>query len=191
MGSLTLRAFIDSSHGVHNDGKGHQGLVVSLGLGPILTKSRKQKVQCKSSTEAELVALSDYIEDVEHIRDFLYEQNCKVKPAIIYQDNKSTLAKVEQDSLCGRDRKRHFKKRRLLVKESVDEKVIKLKYLPTDSMVADILTKPLQGSLFTRLTSAMTNYNHELFGGVSVNNDVYGTENVVINNDTSDTTRKK
>ena len=62
---LVVRAFIDSSHGIHEDGKGHQGLFITLGMGPVVTKSRKQKVLCKSSTESELLALSNYVEQTE------------------------------------------------------------------------------------------------------------------------------
>ena len=130
-GNLVVRAYIDASHGVHEGGEGHHGLFITLGLGPVMTKSRKQKVQCKSSTEAELVALSDYIEQVEWVKNFLEAQGRKTGPARVYQDNTSTMAKVKQDSLSGKDRKQHFKKRRLLVKESVDDKIIVLTYLPT------------------------------------------------------------
>ena len=103
---LVVRAFVDASHGVHEDGKGHQGLFVTLGMGPVITKSRKQKVQCKSSTESELVALSDYIEQIEWVKDFLESQGLKTGPAIVYQDNTSTMAKAKQDSTVGKDRKK-------------------------------------------------------------------------------------
>jgi hypothetical protein len=152
-------------------------------MGPVMTKSRKQKVQCKSSTEAELVALSDFIEQVEWVKDYLEAQGHKTGPARVYQDNTSTMAKVKQDSLSGRDRKKHFKKRRLLVKESVDDEVIALKYLPTEAMVADLLTKPLQGTLFNRLRMAMINNDDSFCGGVSENmiSDVTETSNIVNN----------
>ena len=179
---LVVRAFVDASHGVHEDGKGHQGLFVTLGMGPVITKSRKQKVQCKSSTESELVALSDYIEQIEWVKDFLESQGLKTGPAIVYQDNTSTMAKAKQDSTVGKDRKKHFKKRRLLVKESVDEKIVKLRYMPTEAMVADLLTKPLQGGLFKRLRSAMTNCDDALCGGVSENVDSEDAQVENINN---------
>ena len=78
-------------------------------------------------------------------------------PAVVFQDNTSTMAKISPDSLSGKDRKKQFKKRRLMVKESVDEGVIKIRYIPTESMMADLLTKPLQGNLFRRLRAAVTN----------------------------------
>ena len=74
-----------------------------------------------------------------------------------------------------------------MVKDAVDEKLIKLKYIPTEAMVADLLTKPLQGRLFKRLRAAMTNSDSDyLCGGVSVNSDVGSTEisNIVDDDDT-------
>ena len=182
-GSLVVRAYIDAAHGVHEDGMGHQGLFVTLGMGLVMAKSRKQKVQCKSSTETELVALSDFVEQVKWVKDYLEAQGHKTGPARVYQDNTSTMAKVKQDSLSGKDRKKHFKKRRLLVKDSVDEKIVTLKYLPTEAMVADLLTKPLQGQLFKRLRMAMINCDDSLCGGVSVNmiSDIAKASNIINN----------
>ena len=61
---LGIKAYIDASYGIHADGKSHSALVSSLGLGPISTASCKQKIVTKSSTEAELVAQSDYASPV-------------------------------------------------------------------------------------------------------------------------------
>ena len=57
---LKLHAYIDASYGVHEDGKSHSALALTLGQGSILAKSSKQKLVTKSSTEAELVAESDF-----------------------------------------------------------------------------------------------------------------------------------
>ena len=116
------------------------------------------------------------------MKDFLESQGLKTGPAVIYQDNTSTLAKVMQDSVSGRGRKKHFKKRRLLVEESVDKKIIKLKYIPAESMVTDLLIKPLQGGLLRRLRAATTNCDDALCGGVSENVDSEDAQVENINN---------
>ena len=48
-------------------------------------------------------------------------------------------------------RTRHIAVRFFFVKDRMDKKEIKLDYISTNDMLADILTKPLQGSLFKRL----------------------------------------
>ena len=54
--SVLVHAYIDTSFGCHmRDGRSHTGAVVGIGEAlAILTKSSKQKVVSKSSTEAEL-----------------------------------------------------------------------------------------------------------------------------------------
>ena len=56
---LTVIAFIDASFGVHMDFKSHTGIAIVIGKGVIFAKSTKQKLNSKSSTEAELIAVSD------------------------------------------------------------------------------------------------------------------------------------
>ena len=66
---------IDTAYGVHTEsGKSHTGCTVSLGLGPIHVKSAKQKIVTKSSTEAELVGLSDTASQAMYIRNFIEAQ---------------------------------------------------------------------------------------------------------------------
>lgn len=57
---LAVRLWVDAAYGVHEDGKSHTGTDVTIGfLGPVFAKSAKQKSVTKSSTEAELVGVSD------------------------------------------------------------------------------------------------------------------------------------
>ena len=48
-------------YAVHNDYRGHTGGVISVGEGIICTKSSKQKLNAKSSTESEIIGASDFI----------------------------------------------------------------------------------------------------------------------------------
>ena len=89
---LKLHAYIDASYGVHEDGKSHSALALTLGQGSILAKSSKQKLVTKSSTEAELVAESDFAS--EYSTEFLLAQGEDISPAIIHQDNMSTIAMI-------------------------------------------------------------------------------------------------
>ena len=51
----------DASYAVHDDMKSHIGGCYSIGVGIAHHKSSKQRLNTKSSTEAELVGASDYI----------------------------------------------------------------------------------------------------------------------------------
>ncbi|MFM9785812.1 Ty1/Copia family ribonuclease HI, partial [Streptomyces scabiei] len=56
---ITINAFVDASFACHPDGKSHTGEMITLGGGAVISKSSKQKLVTRSSTEAELVGLSD------------------------------------------------------------------------------------------------------------------------------------
>ena len=49
----------DGAHAVHQDTKGHTGLVMSFGHGAALSASLKQKINTMSYTETETAAISD------------------------------------------------------------------------------------------------------------------------------------
>ena len=57
--SGTLTWNIDASFAVHPDCKSHTGACLTSGHGSVLSISAKQKINTKSSTEAELVGVND------------------------------------------------------------------------------------------------------------------------------------
>ena len=72
---LQVRLFVDAAYGVHSNGKSHTGACVVIGdIGAVHCKSEKQRIVTKSSTEAELVALSDSCNQGLHVRKFLQSQ---------------------------------------------------------------------------------------------------------------------
>jgi hypothetical protein len=153
---IRVRAYIDVSYGVHGDAKSHTGVVITLGNGPVFVKSSKQKVVSKSSTEGELIGLSDGSSQVIWSRDLLLAQGHEARPALIFQDNQSTMALANKGRSTS-ERTRHIHIRYFWVKDRIDSGEIELQYLPTKEMIADILTKPLQGELFRTLRAALLN----------------------------------
>ena len=55
------------------------------------------------------------------------------------------------------DKTRHINIRYFFVKHYMDSDELKIEYLPTEEMVADVLTKPLQGDLFGRMRNKLLN----------------------------------
>jgi hypothetical protein len=153
---LRVTCFADASHGVHYNGKSHTGIVISHGRGAILAKSMKQKIVCRSSTESELVALSDSTGQIIWTRQFLEHQGYKVGPATVYEDNQSAI-KLAENGRSNSSRTRHIAIRYFFVSDKMKAGEIKVEYLKTTDMIADILTKPLQGALFRRLRSLLLN----------------------------------
>jgi hypothetical protein len=78
-------------------------------------------------------------------------------PATLYQDNTSAM-KLAEKGMSTSERTRHVNIRYFFVKDRIDSGEIKLEYKPTKMMIADILTKPLQGEHFRRLRAELLNW---------------------------------
>ena len=154
---LHINASIDASYGVHEDGKSHSGLCIALGDGPVFVRSAKQKIVSKSSTEAELIGISDGCSQIIWSRDFIIGQGYDVSAATVYQDNMSTINMVKAGKPTS-DRSRHIHVRYFFIKDRVDSGEIAIQYMPTDEMTADILTKPLVGEKFRKLKAKLLNW---------------------------------
>ena len=147
---IPIYAYVDASYGIFCDGKSQTGSVISLGAGPIYCKSSKHKIVTKSSTESELVALSDSSSQIIWVREYLLFQGYPMEAATVYQDNQSTIVMAEKGRSTSA-RTRHISIRFFFIKDRIESGEIILEYKPTADMVADILTKPMQGELFRRL----------------------------------------
>jgi len=151
------RWWVDSSYAVHPDMKSHTGVFMSIGKGGGYTASRKQKLNTKSSTEAELVAIDDAMGQVLWTRHFLADQGIPVPVTTIYQDNKSTILLSENGKASSSKRTKHLDVRYYFVTDCIKRGEVKVAYCPTENMLADFFTKPLQGAAFRRMRSQILN----------------------------------
>jgi hypothetical protein len=150
-----LVAYVDASFAVHHDGRGHTGLAIKRGESTLVTVCRKQKIATKSSTESELVGLSDVLSEIEKSHEYMEEQGVGLDIPLVYQDNMSTIALVSSEN-SGNVRTRHLNARRSVVHEAWNIiRSIEVQFLPTKQMIADVLTKPLGGNLFYRFADAL------------------------------------
>ena len=80
-----------------------------------------------------------------------------MRPADVFQDNLSTMALATKGRSTF-ERTRHVHIRYFFVKDRVDSGEVCIKYVPTKLMLADILTKPLQGDLFRAMRKELLNW---------------------------------
>ena len=59
-----VRWYVDSSFAVHKDMRSHTGAIMTLGKGAIISDSTKQKVNARSSTESEMIAVNDTLSKI-------------------------------------------------------------------------------------------------------------------------------
>ena len=147
---------VDASFAAHNDMRSHTGASVSMGTGSIMTLSMKQKLNTKSSTESELVAVLDALPYTIWMAYFLKEQglNCKEyeygRRHILLQDNESCIKLIRNEKSSSTKRTRHIDVRFFFVTDRVKNKELEVVYCPTQDMVGDFFTKPLQWSPFIK-----------------------------------------
>ena len=128
--------------------------------------ARMQKLVTRSSTEAELIALSDNADSVILQRLLLKELRIlpprptvvgltqaerdehtdELKSVDVYQDNISAISIVQDLVYTGRTK--HLDIRLKFVREYVRRGALLLRYLPTRKMLADVLTKGLPARTF-------------------------------------------
>lgn len=154
---LQAYGWVDASFAVHHDMRSHTGAVLGLGKGPFWAKSSVQKLNSKSSTEAELIGASDSAGQLLWTRQFLVAQGYDVGPAVLYQDNQSTIALLN-NGRSNSERTRHIAIRYFFLHDRINRKEVRVEYLCTGDMIADILTKPLQGEQFNRLRAMLLNW---------------------------------
>ena len=147
---LIIFTYIDAAHGILSNCLSQSGIVIFIGGAIILAKSSKQRINTKSSTESELVALSDGISQVVWTKRFLESQGYEVGPAIIYQDNLSTMKMIRNGKGTG-EKTRHIHPRYFFIRNRIECGEIIIRHMPTESMIADLLTKPKQGEDFKNM----------------------------------------
>ena len=155
-----MKSWVDVSYGVHDDCRSHTGGAISFGWGVLLTKCQKQKLNTKSSTEAEIVGVSDYLPNMIWARMFLGEQGFILKENILYQDNQSAIKIEENGKRSSGPKTKHMDNRYFFIKDRLNTENIKIEYCPTGQMIADFFTKPLQGNLFRNFRDLVLGYKH-------------------------------
>lgn len=123
------------------DRRSYTGYVFKIGESAVSWESRKQRTVALSSTEAEYMALSEGAKEAKFIRSLLYECLGKWLTVTLYNDSQS--AQKLCNSQIHHNRSKHIDIRHHFVREVIYCKIVKLEYMPTECMPADVLTKSL------------------------------------------------
>ena len=130
--------------------KSHTGAVMSLGKGAAYSSSSKQKLNTKSSTETELVAVDDKMPQIVWTQYFMEAQGYKIRDNVAYQDNQSAMLLKKNRRGSSSKRTRHINIRYYFVTDRIAADELRVEYCPTDDMHGDYFTKAVQGKKFKR-----------------------------------------
>lgn len=140
---LHLKGFADADWaGDLNDRKSTSGFIFKLGDAVISYASRKQQNVTLSSTEAEFVSLAEASQEFLWLSQLMKEFEINIQNPIIFEDNQSCLKIIQDEKISPRSK--HIDVKYYFVRDLLKTGKVLYKYCPTDSMMADILTKPLQ-----------------------------------------------
>jgi hypothetical protein len=145
-----IKWYVDASFAVHPDFKSHTDATMSFedGKGAVQSVSRKQKLNMKSSTEAELVGVDDTSVMILWIKLFLEAQGYKIEKNTLYQDNKSAIPLEENGKKSSGKRTRALNIRYFFLTDQVEKGNVIIEHCPTGKMIGDFHKKPLQGEKF-------------------------------------------
>ena len=174
--------FIDGSYASHDDMRGQSGAIMFAGNCAVLFKSIKQKVNARSSTETKLIAIDDVLLKVQWTQKFLLEQGYDLE-TLIKEDNRSTILLMKNGKLSSGKRTKHLDVQYFYVKDLLDQGILKVNHCVSDNMIADFLTKPIQGNHFKLLRDIILNRNYH--GSVLEHRSMLGNskENICSNTD--------
>lgn len=145
-----LKWWVDAAFAVHPNMRGHSGGGLSLGRGFPIVGSTKHKLNTRSSTEAEVVGVDDFMPAICWTRYFLQEQGYHVEDNILFQDNKSAMLLEKNGKASSSKRTKHINIRYFFITDRVNKGEVSLLWCPTGDMIGDFMTKPLQGALFRK-----------------------------------------
>lgn len=124
------------------------GYILMLGDGPVCWQSKKQKSVATPTIEAEYIALFEASKQAIWVTRLLRELHVMdelvgSKGMLVYSDNQSALALAKG---TNSSKAKHIDVAYHFTRDCVLNGTIRVEYIPTDSMLADILTKPLTPS---------------------------------------------
>jgi hypothetical protein len=129
-------------------------ILYNHGIGPIFPAVNLEKTLSLSTAEAEYKIYTVASKIIEAVVQFYEEVGFpQIKPVPIYNDNQAAIAMSKQTFSTSATR--HIKLRFHFVREKIQDGLIKVDYLETGRMIADMMTKALGRVLFERFRNML------------------------------------
>lgn len=141
-GNSEITGYVDADWASNSvDRRSYTGMCFLLSNGAISWECKKQKCIALSSTESEYISLSEACKEALYLKALQYEITNKMYTISLYNDNQGA------QKLCANPvfhkRTKHIDIKYHFCRDLVKDQIVKILYLPTADMPADILTKSL------------------------------------------------
>lgn len=149
-GPIDLLGYADSDWGGDRfDRKSYTGYIFILNNSPISWNSKKQPTVALSTTEAEYMALTSATKEAIWLKQLFNEIGISIETVKLFGDNQGALKLSKNPVFHARTK--HIDIQYHFIREAIKTRQINLDYIPSESNIADLLTKPLHGPRFIKL----------------------------------------
>jgi hypothetical protein len=147
---IGLRVYCDASHGTHADGKGHGGIIVTMGSGYVHARSTKVKMITLSSTETEQYVMCEATTYAIWGRAMMRMMGfpSTLSPCKMYQDNAAAIGMTRRNGTFARTK--HIMIRKSFTRDAVENGDTKWHCKRTENLMPDMLTKCVPRSTMLR-----------------------------------------
>lgn len=125
-----------------SDRRSYTGYCFRLADGPVSWASKKQPTVALSSTEAEYMALTEAAKEAIYLRSFISQVCGTQYPTITLQSDSQSAQNLAYNPV-HHGRTKHIDTKFHFIREKVTDGVIRLKFVRSSDMSADVLTKCL------------------------------------------------
>ena len=142
--------YTDANYAQQADRHSISGYCLIFGAEAISWSSKKQNIVTLSSTEAEYVRHTNATKEILWIRNFWAKINGKLifDPTLLRANNQGVIQLSNNNKFHACTK--HIDVRYHFIHEALENKLLEIKYVPTDKKIVDIFTKPLSRLLFEK-----------------------------------------
>lgn len=146
-----INTFADADYAANlDDRRSTSGYCIKLGSNLISWCSKKQSVVARSSTEAEYRAFALAATDILWIRMLFHDLHSPLcSPSVLWCDNQGAITLAFSPAFHSRTK--HVEVDVHFLREKVQNRVLDVRYVPTEDQPANILTKALSPTRFRTL----------------------------------------
>lgn len=123
------------------DRRSYTGYCFLMSGAPICWESRKQRTVALSSMEAEYMSIAEACKEAIYLRSLLHSLTSNLYTVPLFNDSQSAQKLIINN--CFHRKAKHIDIRYHFIKDVVNDNIVCLEYLPTNAMIADVLTKSL------------------------------------------------
>lgn len=150
-GATGIKAYTDSDFAGDVDSrKSTSGVMIQMNGAPIMWSSKLQTIVTTSTCEAEYVACAALAKEALWTGSLMAELTGSFKAITMFMDNQAAITLATEESAGVSVKTKHINIAIKFVTDYVARGDLRVRYCPTEEMLADVLTKPLAKPAFQK-----------------------------------------